>query len=310
MKLAAFDVGTNTVLMLAVESDGVGTPRVLADLSRITRLGRGVDRSGKLDPESAARTLDVIAGFAREARALGVERIVGVATAALRDARDGGEFIAEVRRRTGVALDLITGDAEAQLSYLAVRRGLSMEPHERLLIVDIGGGSTELIRAGSGRELSLQSAQIGSVRLTERFVRSDPPAQAELEAIARAVDAALEGLGWDFTPDRLVGIAGTATTICAVALRLATYDHAIVHGRVLSRDDVRATLHRFISLPLNERKSLAGLHEARADVIIAGTIILDRVMERFNAKRVTVSDQGVRWGLVWRELEAAQPPVS
>jgi exopolyphosphatase/guanosine-5'-triphosphate,3'-diphosphate pyrophosphatase len=305
MKLAAFDVGTNTVLMLAVEFDHGRAPRVLADRSRITRLGRGVDRGGALDPESAARTLDAIVEFAREASALGVERIVGVATAALRDARDGRDFIAEVRKRADVPLDIITGDAEAELSYLAVKRGLAIEPQARLLIADIGGGSTELIAAEPGRELAKRSLQIGSVRLTERFMRSDPPQEPELDAIVRTVDEALERLGWQFTPDRLIGIAGTVTTICAVALGLESYDHAVVHGRELSLDEVHATLRRFISMPLNDRKKLPGLHEARADVIIAGTIILDRVMEYFKANSVTVSDQGVRWGLVWRELEGS-----
>jgi len=305
MKIAAFDVGTNTVLMLAVESSATGTPRVLAELSRITRLGRGLDRDGALDPESAARTLGTIVEFAKQARALGVERIAGVATAALRDARDGRDFIAKVERLAGVTLEIITGEAEAELSYLAVRRGLALDSHLRLLIVDIGGGSTELIRAEPGCELAVTSLRIGSVRLTERFARSDAPAQGEVAAIARAVDEALDGLGWQYRrPEQLVGIAGTVTTICAVALGLHTYDHLAVHGHQLSHDEVRRTLERFVSMPLRERKKLPGLHEARADVIIAGTIILDRVMERFGSERVTVSDQGVRWGLMWRELDA------
>ncbi|MGH7863775.1 MAG: Ppx/GppA family phosphatase [Candidatus Binataceae bacterium] len=302
MKLAAFDVGTNTVLMLAVDAAGDRAPRVLADLSRITRLGRGVDSRGALDPQSAAHTLATIIEFARAARALGVSRLVGVATAALRDARDGGTFVAEVRERAGIALEVISGDAEAQLALLAVQRGLNIEPHARLLIVDIGGGSTELIAVQPGRELSIRSLQIGSVRLTERLVKCDPPAQSELAAMARTIDATLDGLGWRFTPDRLIGIAGTVTTICAVTIGLASYDHRVVHGRELSRAEVGAALSRFTSMPLNDRKKLAGLHEARADVIIAGTMILDRVMNRFGANRVTVSDQGVRWGLVWREL--------
>jgi exopolyphosphatase/guanosine-5'-triphosphate,3'-diphosphate pyrophosphatase len=267
-------------------------------------LGRGVDRNGALDPESAARTLDAIVEFANQARALGVERIAGVATAALRDARDGSEFIAKVERLAGVTLEVITGEAEAELSYLAVMRGLALDSRKRLLIVDIGGGSTELIRAEPGRQLALTSLRIGSVRLTERFARSDPPAQTEVAAIARVVDEALDGLGWQYQPERLIGIAGTVTTICAVALGLHTYDHLAVHGKELSHDEVRRTLERFVSMPLRERKKLPGLHEARADVITAGTIILDRVMERFGSERVTVSDQGVRWGLMWRQLGA------
>ncbi len=303
MKLAAFDIGTNTVLMLAVEVLPDGGVRPILDLARITRVGRGVDKSGALDPEAARRTIDAIADFAEAARKAGVKKFVGVATSALRDARNGESFIAEVKNRTGVTLEVISGRTEAELSHLAVRRGLSLDPAARLLIVDIGGGSTELIRCERGRKLALVSLQIGSVRLTERIVHSDPPSPDDTERLRDEIDRALGGTGWDFAPDILVGIAGTVTTVCAVALGLETYDPARVHGHVLSREEVSRTLARFGELPLAERRKLKGLEEGRADVIFAGTMILDRVMERFKVPSVVVSDQGVRWGLVWREVE-------
>jgi exopolyphosphatase / guanosine-5'-triphosphate,3'-diphosphate pyrophosphatase len=311
VKLAAFDVGTNTVLMLAVEFGAAGAPRTLADLARITRLGRGVDRNGRLDPESAARTLAAIEEFTARAREMGVEQVVGAATAALRDASDGADFIERVRKRAGVMLRVISGIDEARLSHLAVVRGLSLDPAARLLIADIGGGSTELVRAEPGAELQASSLQIGSVRLTERCVRSDPPSRTDAAALAGSIDAALDALGWDFRPDRMVGIAGTVTTLCAVALGLATYDHAVVHGHVLSRAEVEHTLELFGARPLAERRKLPGLMEGRADVIFAGTMILARMMDRFGAREVTVSDQGVRWGLAWREIDrirAAKAP--
>ncbi len=303
MKLAAFDIGTNTVLMLAVEVLPDGGVRPILDLARITRVGRGVDKSGALDPEAARRTIDAIADFAEAARKAGVKKFVGVATSALRDARNGESFIAEVKNRTGVTLEVISGRTEAELSHLAVRRGLSLDPAARLLIVDIGGGSTELIRCERGRELALVSLQIGSVRLTERIVHSDPPSPDDTERLRDEIDRALGGTGWDFAPDILVGIAGTVTTVCAVALGLETYDPARVHGHVLSREEVSRILARFGELPLAERRKLKGLEEGRADVIFAGTMILDRVMEHFRVASVVVSDQGVRWGLVWREVE-------
>jgi exopolyphosphatase / guanosine-5'-triphosphate,3'-diphosphate pyrophosphatase len=306
VKLGAFDVGTNTVLMLAVEYGGAGAPRVLADLARITRLGRGVDRSGRLDPASADLTLATIEEFARRARELGVERIVAVATAALRDAADGREFIARVRERAGVTLEIISGLNEARLSHLAVRRGLDLDPAARLLIVDIGGGSTELIWAEPERELAAVSLQIGSVRLTERCVRSDPPSDSDVAALRDTVDGALDALAWTLRPERLVGIAGTVTTVCAVALGLETYDHAAVHGHALARAEVERALELFRSRRLAERKLLPGLLAARADVIFAGATILERVMTRFGVDEVTVSDQGVRWGLAWREIERAR----
>ncbi len=306
MKIAALDVGTNTVLMLVAERTGDGQVRCLADFSRITRLGRGVDRTGHLDPESAARTLEAIVEFAQQARALGAEKIVTAATSALRDASDGAAFIASVAQRAGVGLEVVSGETEAHLSWLAVVNGLHIDRARRLLIVDIGGGSTELIRAEPGQDLMMASLQIGSVRLSERIVHNDPPAATETAELRQVIDAALDGLGWDLRTDIMVGIAGTVTSVCAVALGLHTYDPAIVHGYRLTRREVEDTVARFGSLPLAERKRLPGLAEGRADVIFAGAMILSRVMERAGVDSVTVSDHGVRWGLVWRELGADQ----
>ena len=305
MKLATLDVGTNTVLMLIAERDAAGAVHVIAELARITRLGRGVDSSGHLDPDSAAQTLAAITEFAQRARALGVEKILGVATAALRDARDGADFLAQVKARAGVELEIITGEIEAQLSYLAVVKGLALDPTAKILIVDIGGGSTELIRAEPGRKLELASLQLGSVRLTERIVHNDPPTAREAADLRLVIHDALQDLGWDFTPDVMVGIAGTVTTVCAVALGLAAYDPKIVHGNHLSHDDVIAAIAKFGAMPLTERKRLPGLEAARADVIFAGAAILERIMGHFHLAEVVVSDQGVRWGLLWRTLEQA-----
>jgi exopolyphosphatase/guanosine-5'-triphosphate,3'-diphosphate pyrophosphatase len=289
--------------MLVAERDSAGIVRTIDDLSQITRLGRGVDSSRQLDSESAAQTLAAITEFAQKARDLGVEKIVAVATAALRDVRDGAEFIAKVKAQAGIDLEIITGETEAELSYLAVIKGLTIDPAAKLLIVDIGGGSTELIRAEPGRKLDLASLQIGSVRLTERHVHHDPPTAREAADLRLAVNSELQRLGWEFSPDAMVGIAGTVTTVCAVTLGLTTYDSKIVHGHHLSHDDVMATISKFGALPLAERKKLPGLQPARADVIFAGAAILERIMNHFHLNEVVVSDQGVRWGLLWRTLQ-------
>jgi exopolyphosphatase/guanosine-5'-triphosphate,3'-diphosphate pyrophosphatase len=301
--LAALDVGSNTVLMTVAERRLDGSLATIDEMARITRLGRGVDRTGRLDPESAHATLDAITEFAGRARAHGAERIVAVATAALRDAADGGAFIDEVRRRTGVELDVISGETEARLSWLAVVRGLDIAPAARLLIVDIGGGSTEFIRAEPDRPLEVISLQIGSVRLTERHIRHDPPAPDEIAALRASADAAIDSLQWNFQPDLAVGIAGTVTTVCAVALGLEHYDHAVIHGYHLARADIARVLDLFGRLPLTERRLLPGLPEGRADVIFAGTALLERITAKFNLSEVVVSDQGVRWGLIWREFD-------
>jgi exopolyphosphatase/guanosine-5'-triphosphate,3'-diphosphate pyrophosphatase len=310
VKLAAFDVGTNTVLMLLVESDGSGKFKPTLERSRITRLGKGVDRTGKLDKETARLTLDTIAEFAEAARAAGAEKIIGVATSALRDASDGIDFIQRVKEKANIELKIIPGSEEAELSRLAVKRSLNLSADLRLLIADIGGGSTELIRSEPGRSLTSVSLQIGSVRLTERIIQHDPPSKEEIEKITATIDEQLERLGWAFRPDVLVGIAGTVTTIAAVALGMRDYDGARVQGYVLMRDEVSAIVKRFGEATLAERKQIPGVLEARADVIFAGSMILERVMNRFEVGHVVVSDQGVRWGLVWRELETARPRAS
>jgi len=306
-RIATIDVGTNTVLMLAVEPRSDGTLVPLADLARITRLGRGVERSGRLDPAAAQTTLDAIVEFAVRARELGVERITAVATAALRDVADGASFLAQVRAKAGIELSVISGETEAQLSYLAVVRGLRLDPAARVLIVDIGGGSTEFIRTEPGAELHAVSLQMGSVRLTERHIHHDPPAPAEVTALRATIDNEIDSLNWNYRPETMVGIAGTATTVCAVALKLIDYDSATVHGYRLSRAEVGHTLELFGTLPSQERRKLPGLVEGRVDVIFAGTAILERVMARFDVEEVVISDQGVRWGLAWREIDRMRP---
>ncbi|MBV8450728.1 MAG: Ppx/GppA family phosphatase [Deltaproteobacteria bacterium] len=309
MKLAAFDVGSNTVLMLVVECGAVEKPRVLADLSRITRLGRGVDASGRLNPESAVRTLDTIAEFADKARAMAADKIVGVATAALRDASDGVDFLARVKQRTGITLEIISGQTEAQLSYLSTRKGLRLSPADKLLIVDIGGGSTELIRAEPDHALEVVSLQIGSVRLTERIIHHDPPPASEAEILRAAIDKALCQLGWHYRPDKMVGIAGTVTTLCAIALGLERYSPESVHGYRLGAGEISRLIELLGSMPLEQRKQLPGMEPGRADVLFAGAEILERVMAYFGCRDVIVSDQGVRWGLMWREVERQTPPI-
>jgi exopolyphosphatase/guanosine-5'-triphosphate,3'-diphosphate pyrophosphatase len=303
MKLGALDVGSNTVLMLVVDADGANRLTKLADFSRITRLGRGVDATGRLHPSSARATLDAIAEFVAQARALGAEKILTAATAALRDAVDGADFVAQVKTRSGIDLDIISGAIEAQLSWLSAVNGLQLDPAAKLLIVDIGGGSTELIRAQPGGGIEAVSLQIGSVRLTERIVHSDPPTAREAADLRVGIDEVLATVHWNYLPDVMVGIAGTVTTIGAMALGLDNYDSAQVHGSPISHEVVLQTLGRLGSVNLEERKKIPCIEAGRADVIFAGAAILERVMAHFQVKEVIVSDQGIRWGLVWRELK-------
>jgi len=304
VKLATFDIGSNTVLMLVVECGRGERPRVLADFSRITRLGQGVDARGQLDSEAALRTLETIGEFADRARALGAERIIGAATAALRDASDGMDFLTRVRQRTGADLEIISGQTEAELSYLSTQKGLTLDSADKVLIVDIGGGSTELIRAEPERALKVVSLQLGSVRLTERFIHHDPPSGGEAEILRTTIDQALGQLGWNYQGATMVGIAGTVTTLCAMALHLERYASESVHGYRLAAEEVSRLVALLGSIALEQRKQLPGMEPGRADVLFAGAIILERVMNHFQCREVVASDQGVRWGLMWREIES------
>jgi exopolyphosphatase / guanosine-5'-triphosphate,3'-diphosphate pyrophosphatase len=313
-RLATIDVGTNTVLLLVAERrDGRLVPVV--ERAEITRLGRGVDASGRLAPEAIAETVRVLAAYAEEARRLGVERIACVATSAARDAANGADFFAAAREAAGLVPDVISGDEEARLVYQSAWRdfGANGTPPLRagaaLAVLDVGGGSTEFTFGNGPVPAGRTSLQIGAVRLTERHVHREPPSSDELATVRAAARAALEtlppaartlGAG-----ARLVGVAGTVTTLSAVAQALAPYDGARVHGTALSLDDIETLLAQLAALPVAARAALPGMEPKRADVIVAGCAIVAEAMRVTGFDRLTVSDRGVRWGLLEDDVSAS-----
>jgi exopolyphosphatase/guanosine-5'-triphosphate,3'-diphosphate pyrophosphatase len=300
-RVAAIDVGTNTVLLLVAEESARGSFRAVCERAEITRLGRGVDRSGQLDPAAIADTVGVLAAFAAEARALGATDVACVATSAARDARNGAEFFEAALARAGVLPEVISGDEEARLVYGSAWRdfGRAGSP---LTVVDVGGGSTELTWGDGPLPAGRVSLQIGAVRLTERVVTADPVRAAEL---ARLESAAAEALRAGVAPasvrgaGALVGVAGTVTTLAAVRDELAVYDADRVHGSTLSLAEVEALLGRLAALGIAERQALPGMEPKRADVIVAGCAIVAAAMRALGFDRLTVSDRGVRWGLLY-----------
>jgi exopolyphosphatase/guanosine-5'-triphosphate,3'-diphosphate pyrophosphatase len=311
---AAIDVGTNTVLLLvAEERDGRLEPVV--ERAEITRLGRGVDASGQMSPEAIRETAEALGRFAAEARALGAQRIVCVATSAARDARNGAEFFAAARAAAGLTPEVITGDEEARLVYASAWRdfGLTLggpapfPPGAPLAVLDVGGGSTEFTFGDGPSPRGRTSLQIGAVRLTERHVRCDPiPLSEQLvlrEAAREAIAplARLDGIG-DVTASRLVGVAGTVTTLCSVHQRLPAYDAVKVHGATMLLDELDALLAQLAALTVAERQRLPGMEPKRADVIVAGGIIVAEAMRLTGFDRLTVSDRGVRWGLLYDRI--------
>lgn len=293
---AAIDVGTNSVLLLVAERGEGGSFRPLIERAEITRLGKGVDASGVLDPEAIARTVEVIARFAQEARAAGAAQVVCVATSAARDAKNGADFFAAAQAQAGLVPEIISGDEEAKLSYLAAERDFGEGPK---VVVDIGGGSTELIYGARGEVTFRESFDVGSVRLTERLVRHDPPSLGERVAVAAVIDAAFAKLPALPQGAEVVGIAGTVTTVFTIARAMEHFVSEKVHGQTMDRAELDAVLERLWKLPLAERVQLPGLQPKRADVIPVGALVLSRALRKLGATTLRVSDRGVRWGLLY-----------
>jgi exopolyphosphatase/guanosine-5'-triphosphate,3'-diphosphate pyrophosphatase len=305
-RLAAIDVGTNTVLLLVAERREGGGLDPVVERAEITRLGRGVDASGRLDPAAIRETVEALARFAGEARALGAREIACVATSAARDAANGAEFFAAARAAAGLVPEVISGDEEARLVWASAWRDFGGAGP--LAVLDVGGGSTEFTAGEGPAPRARTSLQVGAVRLTERHVRADPPTSAELGALraaARGAVAPIVGLGQGLAAlagARLVGVAGTVTTLAAVEQALPAYDATRVHGSTLALAEVEALIARLAALPVRARAALPGMEPKRADVIVAGAVVVAEAMRAAGFDRLTVSDRGVRWGLVHDRL--------
>ena len=334
-RVAAIDCGTNSIRLLVAQLDpGSG---VLTDLDRrmqIVRLGQDVDRTGRLAPQALARTLAATREYAQVCADLGVRRIRFVATSATRDAGNGAEFLAGVRALIGVDAEVISGTEEAALSFVGATRGLGAAagvaagaaggsepagrpPLEPVLVVDLGGGSTEVVlgTGSDGRVEASRSVDVGSVRLTERHLAGDPPSQDELVAARAEVDRMLDQVADDVPLDRarqLVGLAGSVTTVTAHALRLPRYDSARIHGCVLPVSQVRAACEDLVTMSREQRAALPYLHPGRVDVIGAGALIWDRVLGRVSVAsgitEVVTSEHDILDGIAWSLVEPVGQP--
>jgi exopolyphosphatase/guanosine-5'-triphosphate,3'-diphosphate pyrophosphatase len=291
MRVAVVDLGTNSTRLLVADVDD-GRVEEVARRTEITRLGEGVDERGKLLPLPIARVRNVLADYRRELEELGAERTLAVGTSAIRDAENGEAFLGEIEWSYGFKTRLLSGEEEAELTLRGVAGGRELGPGT--LVLDVGGGSTELIVDGFRTSLDL-----GSVRLTERFLHSDPPTREELDAAARAVRDELP----DLEPTQAIGVAGTITTLAA--LELGEYDPERIHGYRISRGAVEAQLERLASLPLAERRELSGLEPERAPVIVAGAVIVREVLDGYGLEALEVSERDILHGAA---LEAAALP--
>lgn len=318
-RVAAIDCGTNSIRMLIadVPTDGQGALRDLDRQMRIVRLGQGVDRTGRLDPEALERTFAACREYAEAIRAHQVEQVAFVATSASRDAENRDEFVRGVVDLLGVEPRVITGAEEAQLSFTGATRELASgtDLARPYLVVDIGGGSTELV-LGDTSVRAARSVDIGCVRMTERHLVDDgrlidPPTPRLLTAIRSDVDAALADAERTVPLSEaatLVGLAGSVTTVAGMALGLPAYDRTLIHHARISHQQVSEVVGRLVGATHDERAAIGVMHPGRVDVIISGAMVLLAVMERAGAEEVVASEHDILDGIAYRTAEQHARP--
>jgi exopolyphosphatase/guanosine-5'-triphosphate,3'-diphosphate pyrophosphatase len=296
MRVAVVDMGTNSTRLLVADVED-GRVREIERRSTVTRLGRGVDTSHQLSTEAIEDVCDAVASYISLYEDLGAQSVTAIATSAVRDADNGQVFLAELRERFALDAKILDGAREAHLTYLGATAARA--PSDRTLVVDIGGGSTELV-VGDGADLSFyDSLQVGTVRHTERHISGDPPTASELEALANDVRGliahSLEGAA--LASARIgIGVAGTPTSLAAIEQRLDPYDAERVHGYVLSLEAIQRMFSELAAMPLAERLKVPGLHRGRAPTIVAGVVILIQVMRAFGLSEIEVSEHDILWG--------------
>jgi exopolyphosphatase/guanosine-5'-triphosphate,3'-diphosphate pyrophosphatase len=312
--VAAVDIGTNSTRLLVADVDD-GRLMDVERATRITRLGEGVDERRRLLPVPIARVRNVLTDYRRTIETVGAERTLAIATSAIRDAENGEAFLGEVEWSYGFATRLLSGHEEALMTYRGVTSEQTLDAGA--VIIDIGGGSTELVAGEADGVRWHDSLDIGSVRLTERFLHDDPPTTAELDACAAAVQALLT----ERVPDEIrhattsaIGVAGTITSIAALALGLDEYDRDRVHGSRLSAEELSEQLDRLAAVPLAERRTLRPLDPERAPVIVAGAVIARETLTFFGLDALEISERDILDGAALaaaelpEEEEGAAPP--
>jgi exopolyphosphatase/guanosine-5'-triphosphate,3'-diphosphate pyrophosphatase len=304
-RVAAIDCGTNTLRLLVTDIDD-GMQRDVERRLEVVRLGQGVDRTGQFAPEALARALAVLESYGRAIDGLGVDRVRMVATSASREATDRDSFAAGVRVVLGVSPEVISGVEEARLAFAGATRGLPPSLPAPYLVVDIGGGSTELA-SGTAAVDAACSVDIGSVRLSERFFEADPPRRSEIEAARTEIGTALDAAARVVpiaTATTLLGLAGSVTTVAAMHLELTEHDLAAIHRSRVPAAAVRRISDFLLATTHEQRAAVPVIHPGRVDIIAAGALILRCVTDRAGVDEVIASEADMLDGIAW---ELAQP---
>lgn len=302
MPTAVIDIGTNTLLLLIVDD----AMQPLVDLCRFGRLGKGLDATGRLAPEAIAKSLEICREYRRAMDQHAVARPIVIATEAAREADNAAEFVGPAEHILGAPIEVIAGRREAELAAIAVARTFPELAAARYVVVDVGGGSTELITVHAGQVDAEVSIPIGAVRMTERHLRHDPPTAAEISALEIDIDRYLAQIALPRAVP-VIGTAGTATTLAAIRLGLSRYDAAAVTGLRIAPQAVTELLARLYAATVAERKAITGIEPERADVIAAGAAIFARILRQTDAPVLITCDRGIRWGLAYEAMSTGGP---
>ncbi len=306
-RVASIDIGTNTILLL-IAAVGQGKISPLLDMETVVRLGEGIDKNGILSRAAMERGLQTLSQYQERCRAMKVQEIFAAGTSALREAKNSSEFLTSVKEKLDLSIDVISGEEEARLSFWAVARDLNRRG-KPLLVVDIGGGSTEFILGEDDRILAWISLPLGSVRFTEQFLRSDPVQEEEWQKMKTKIQESLVTIPRSKEPLSMVAVGGTATTLASVEQRLGEFAAEKIHHFVLQKESLKSQLLLYRSKTTAERKRIPGLPAARADVILAGAAILYLTLEELHCPSVLISCHGVRYGLLYKKLNLSGPWV-
>lgn len=299
-RVASIDIGTNTILLLIAKVEE-GKVNPLFEIETVARLGEGVQKNGILLKEAMDRSLQTLAQYLKWCQELEVQKVFTAGTSALREAKNSEDFLNLVKEKLDLPIEVISGEEEAQLSFLAVAKDLG-KVKEPILVVDVGGGSTEFI-LGKGDQISQWiSLPLGSVRFTEEFLRSDPVQEEEWEKMERKIQEYLVTIPHSQEPISMVAVGGTATTLASVEQGLEDFIAEKIHHFVLGKEALKNQLLLYRSKTIDERRKIPGLPIARADVILAGGAILYLAMEELKCPSVLISCHGVRYGLLYKKL--------
>ena len=304
MRVLALDIGTNSVRYLVCDIAADTSISVVKRGGEITRLGEDLHRTGILDETAIDRTARAVAGAIAAAKKLHAENVVLAATSAARDATNSAYFLDRIKQITGVEAVILSGREEAEAIYRGVTHEMSEKGREAV-VLDIGGGSTECIYHDENGRIAFHSVNIGAVRMTERFMKSDPPAEVELADMRSCVTSSFRGVirPENFPGRQCIGVGGTITTLAAILLGMAKYDRERVHGHILTKADVIEAIRSLASMKLDDRKRVPGLQPARADIIVAGVVALEAFLDLAGFDSLRVSDRGILFGLALRAAE-------